>query len=155
EPMLPLSLFKRRNFAISNLATLTIYAGLGAAIFFLALFLQETAGYTPLEAGFALTPLTVLMFLLSRRFGALAGRFGPRAFMSLGPLLAGTGLLVLAMMVDRNADYLTQVVPGLTLFGLGLSMTVAPLTATVLGDADERQAGIASGVNNAIARVAG
>jgi EmrB/QacA subfamily drug resistance transporter len=155
EPMLPLSLFKRRNFAVSNLATLTIYAGLGAAIFFLALFLQETAGYTPLEAGFALTPLTVLMFLLSRRFGALADRFGPRAFMSFGPLLAGAGLLLLAVMVDHNADYLTQIVPGLTLFGLGLSMTVAPLTATVLGDADERQAGIASGVNNAVARVAG
>jgi EmrB/QacA subfamily drug resistance transporter len=155
DPMLPLSLFKRRNFAISNLATLTIYAGLGAAIFFLALFLQETAGYTPLEAGFALTPLTVLMFLLSRRFGALADRFGPHVLMSLGPFIAGSGLLLLTLLVDRNADYLTQVVPGLTLFGLGLSMTVAPLTATVLGDADERHAGIASGVNNAVARVAG
>jgi EmrB/QacA subfamily drug resistance transporter len=155
EPMLPLSLFKRRNFAISNLATLTIYAGLGASIFFLALFLQETAGYTPLEAGFALTPLTVLMFLLSRRFGALADRFGPHVFMSVGPFVAGAGLLLLAVLVDQNANYLTEVVPGLTLFGLGLSMTVAPLTATVLGDADERHAGIASGVNNAVARVAG
>jgi EmrB/QacA subfamily drug resistance transporter len=155
EPMLPLSLFRRRNFAISNLATLTIYAGLGAAIFFLALFLQETAGYSALETGFALMPLTVLMFLLSRRFGALADRLGPHLLMSTGPFLAGAGLILLAVMVDRNATYLTQVLPGLTLFGLGLSMTVAPLTATVLGDADERHAGIASGVNNAVARVAG
>jgi EmrB/QacA subfamily drug resistance transporter len=154
-PMLPLSLFRRRNFAISNLATLTIYAGLGAAIFFLALFLQETAGYTALQAGLALMPLTALMFLLSRRFGALADRLGPHLFMSVGPLVAGAGLLVMAAVVNRHASYLAQVLPGLTLFGLGLSMTVAPLTATVLGDADERHAGIASGVNNAIARVAG
>ena len=138
DPMLPLSLFRRRNFAIGNLATLTIYAGLGAAIFFLALFLQETAGYTALEAGFALMPLTVLMFLLSSRFGALADRVGPHLLMSLGPLVAGVGLLTLALMVDQDASYVTQVLPGLALFGLGLSMTVAPLTATVLGDADER-----------------
>jgi EmrB/QacA subfamily drug resistance transporter len=155
EPMLPLSLFKRRNFAIGNLATLTIYAGLGAAIFFLALFLQETAGYTALEAGLALMPLTVLMFLLSSRFGALADRLGPHLFMSVGPLVAGIGLALLALLVDQDADYFAQVLPGLTLFGLGLAMTVAPLTATVLGDADERHAGIASGVNNAVARIAG
>jgi EmrB/QacA subfamily drug resistance transporter len=154
-PMLPLSLFRRRNFAVSNLATLTMYAGLGAAIFFLALFLQETAGYTPLEAGLALLPLTALMFLLSRRFGALADQLGPHLFLSVGPLVAGAGLLLLAILVDEKASYLTQVLPGLVLFGLGLSMTVAPLTATVLGDADERHAGIASGVNNAVARVAG
>jgi EmrB/QacA subfamily drug resistance transporter len=154
EPMLPLSLFKRRNFAAGNLATLTIYAGLGAALFFLTLFLQETAGYSALEGGVALMPLTIMMFFLSSRFGALADRYGPRFFMSAGPLIAGVGLLLL-LMVDRDADYVTQVLPGLTLFGLGLSMAVAPLTATVLGDADERQAGIASGVNNAIARVAG
>jgi EmrB/QacA subfamily drug resistance transporter len=155
EPMLPLSLFRRRNFAISNLATLTIYAGLGAAIFFLALFLQETAGYTALEAGLALLPLTALMFALSRRFGELADRLGPHLFMSVGPLVSGAGLLLLAVLVTEHATYLSQVVPGLALFGLGLAMTVAPLTATVLGDADERQAGIASGVNNAVARVAG
>jgi EmrB/QacA subfamily drug resistance transporter len=154
EPMLPLSLFKRRNFAIGNLATLTIYAGLGAALFFLTLFLQETAGYSALEGGLALMPLTIMMFFLSSRFGALADRHGPRFFMAAGPMIAGAGLLLL-LMVGRDADYLTQVLPGLLLFGLGLSMTVAPLTATVLGDADERHAGIASGVNNAIARVAG
>ena len=154
EPMLPLDLFKRRNFAVANLATLVIYAGLGAALFFLTLFLQETAGYSAIEAGIALLPLTVMLFFLSSRFGALADRFGPRFFMSVGPLIGGAGLLLL-MAVDRDADYVTQILPAVLLFGFGLAMTVAPLTATVLGDADEHQAGIASGVNNAIARVAG
>ncbi len=155
EPMLPLSLFSRRNFAVGNLATLAIYAGLGAALFFLVLFLQETAGYSALEAGVSLMPLTVLMFFGSSRFGALADRVGPRLFMSVGPMLAGAGLLLMAFAIDRDARYVTQVLPGVLLFGLGLAMTVAPLTATVLGDADERRAGIASGVNNAVARVAG
>jgi EmrB/QacA subfamily drug resistance transporter len=154
EPMLPLELFQRRNFAVANLATLVIYAGLGAALFFLTIFLQETAGYSAVAAGVALLPVTVMMFFLSGRFGAMADRFGPRFFMSIGPLIGGAGLLMLVA-VDRQADYLTQILPGLLLFGFGLSMTVAPLTATVLGDADEHRAGIASGVNNAIARVAG
>jgi EmrB/QacA subfamily drug resistance transporter len=154
QPMLPLELFKRRNFTVANLATLVIYAGLGAALFFLTIFLQETAGYSAIGAGVALLPLTAMLFLLSSRFGALADRLGPRFFMSVGPILGGAGLLMLAL-VDRHADYLTQILPALLLFGLGLAMTVAPLTATVLGDADAHQAGIASGVNNAIARVAG
>lgn len=154
EPMLPLELFARRNFAIGNLATLTIYAGIGVATFFLVLFLQETAGYSALGAGLALLPLTILMFFLSRRFGALADRLGPHLLMAAGPVFAGAGLLAFVM-IDAGADYATQVFPALLLFGLGLSMTVAPLTATVLADADERHAGIASGVNNAIARVAG
>jgi EmrB/QacA subfamily drug resistance transporter len=154
EPMLPLELFKRRNFAIANLATLVVYAGLGAALFFLTLFLQETAGYTAIAAGIALLPLTAMLFFLSSRFGGLADRFGPRLFMGAGPVLGGSGLLLL-LRVDRHADYLTQILPALMLFGLGLAMTVAPLTATVLGDADQNHAGIASGVNNAVARVAG
>jgi EmrB/QacA subfamily drug resistance transporter len=154
HPMLPLDLFKRRNFAVANLATLLIYAGLGAALFFLTLFLQETAGYSAIGAGVALLPLTVLLFFLSSRFGALSDRLGPRLFMSAGPFIGGAGLLMLVA-VDRDADYLTQILPGVLIFGLGLAMTVAPLTATVLGDADEHQAGIASGVNNAVARVAG
>jgi EmrB/QacA subfamily drug resistance transporter len=154
EPMLPLSLFKRRNFAVANIATLVIYAGLGAALFFLILFLQETAGYSAIGAGVALMPLTVMLFFLSSRFGALADRLGPRLFMSIGPIIGGAGLLLLARL-DRNADYATDVLPGVLLFGFGLAMTVAPLTATVLGDADERHAGVASGINNAIARVAG
>ena len=154
EPMLPLELFRRHNFTVGNASTLLIYGGLGSALFFLVLFLQETAGYTALEAGFSLLPLTVIMFLLSSRMGALADRMGPRLFMGGGPIVAGVGLLLL-MMADENADYVTQILPGTCLFGLGLAITVAPLTATVLGDADQRHAGIASGVNNAIARVAG
>ena len=154
KPMLPLGLFRRRNFAVANIATLVVYAGLGAALFFLTLFLQETAGYSALAAGVALLPLTLMLFFLSSRFGALADRYGPRFFMSAGPILGGAGLLLL-MMVDREADYVTQVLPGVLVFGFGIAMTVAPLTATVLGDADEHQAGIASGVNNAVARVAG
>jgi EmrB/QacA subfamily drug resistance transporter len=153
-PMLPLSLFSRRNFAVGNLATLLIYGGLGAAFFFLVIFLQEVAGYTALEAGLATLPMTLLMFFLSTRFGALADRIGPRLLMGTGPLVAGAGLLML-IRLDAQPDYVTDVLPGLVLFGLGLSMTVAPLTATVLGDADEHHAGIASGVNNAVARVAG
>ena len=127
----------------------------GRRWFFLVLFLQETAGYSALEAGVALMPLTVLMFFGSSRFGALADRVGPHFFMAAGPMIAGAGLLFIAFAVHRDARYLTEVLPGLLIFGLGLAMTVAPLTATVLGDADERHAGIASGVNNAIARVAG
>jgi MFS family permease len=153
-PMMPLELFRRRNFAVGNLATLLIYGGLGSALFFTVLFLQETAGYDAFEAGLALMPITVLMFFLSSRFGALADRFGPRLFMGCGPIVGGAGLLLL-LGLGADADYLTEVLPGMTLFGLGLAITVAPLTATVLSDAEENHSGIASGVNNAVARVAG
>jgi MFS family permease len=152
--MMPLDLFRRRNFAVGNLATLLIYAGLGAALFFIVLFLQETAGYSAFEAGLALMPITVLMFFLSSRFGALSDRIGPRLFMGLGPIVGGLGLLLL-LRLDADPSYLTDVVPALLLFGFGLSLTVAPLTATVLGDADQNHSGLASGVNNAVARVAG
>jgi EmrB/QacA subfamily drug resistance transporter len=153
-PMMPLDLFRRRNFAIGNLATLTIYAGLGGALFFLVLFLQQVAGYSALEAGLSLTPLTLAMFTLSRRFGALADRLGPRAFMGGGPIVAGLGLLWF-MRMEEHVSYWVDVLPGAVLFGLGLAATVSPLTATVLADADEHNAGVASGVNNAVARVAG
>ncbi len=152
-PMLPLSLFSRRNFAIGNAQTLLIYGGLGLQFFFLVLYLQQVAGYSATAAGAASLPVTVLMFLLSRRFGALADRYGPRLFMGGGPLIAACGTAMLTQL-GRHVDYLTDLLPALVLFGLGLSMTVAPLTATVLADADEHNAGIASGVNNAIARVA-
>jgi EmrB/QacA subfamily drug resistance transporter len=154
DPMLPLTLFKSRNFAVGNMTTLAMYAGLGAATFLLALFLQETAGYSALEAGLSLLPLTVLTFTLSRRFGALADRIGPRPFMGAGPIVAGAGLLLM-IGIDANADYVTQVLPGVIVFGIGLSLTVAPLTATVLAGAPAHHSGIASGVNNAVARVAG
>src|SRR5919201_931629 len=154
EPMLPLALFKSRNFPVGNGTTLAMYAGLGAATFLLALFLQETAGYSALEAGLSLLPLTVLTFTLSRRFGSLADRIGPRPFMGFGPIVAGAGLLLM-IRINANADYVTQVLPGVIVFGIGLSLTVAPLTATVLAGAPPHHSGIASGVNNAVARVAG
>ncbi|MBA3261475.1 MAG: DHA2 family efflux MFS transporter permease subunit [Thermoleophilaceae bacterium] len=155
HPMLPLALFRRRNFAAGNLETFLMYGGLGLMFFFLVLFLQQVAGFSALAAGSSSIPVTVLMFLLSMRFGALADRRGPRFFMGVGPLVAATGMALLLWRVDADVDYLTDLLPGLVVFGLGLSMTVAPLTSTVLADADESNAGIASGVNNAIARVAG
>jgi EmrB/QacA subfamily drug resistance transporter len=154
HPMLPLSLFRRRNFAVGNIQTFSMYAGLGLLFFFLVLFLQQVAGYSALEAGTSTIPVTLVMFLLSMRFGALADRYGPRLFMGGGPLVAAAGLAFF-LRLDADVDFLTDLLPGLLVFALGLSMTVAPLTATVLADADEHNAGIASGVNNAIARVAG
>ncbi len=154
HPMLPLGLFSRRNFAVGNIETLSMYAGLSVLFFFLVLFLQQVAGYTPLQSGLATLPATLVMLALSRRFGGLADRYGPRLFMGLGPAVAGVGLLAL-LRVQVHVDYLTEVLPALLLFSLGLSLTVAPLTAAVLAGVEERQAGIASGVNNAVARVAG
>jgi EmrB/QacA subfamily drug resistance transporter len=154
DPMLPLSLFRRRNFAIGNAETLTMYAGLSILFFFLVLFLQQVAGWSALEAGLATLPTTVVMFALSRYTGRMADRLGPRLFMGGGPLVAAAGLLLMQR-VGADPDYLTDLLPALLVFATGLSLTVAPLTATVLADADERNAGVASGVNNAIARVAG
>ena len=154
NPMLPLPLFRRRNFAIGNVETFAMYAGLGLLFFFLILYLQQIAGFSALAAGTAALPVTIVMFLLSMRFGMLADRYGPRFFMGVGPLVAAAGLAWF-LRLDADVDYLTDLLPGLLVFALGLSMTVAPLTATVLADADEHNAGIASGVNNAIARVAG
>jgi EmrB/QacA subfamily drug resistance transporter len=154
RPMLPLALFRRRNFAAGNLETFLMYGGLGLLFFFLVLFLQQVAGFSALEAGSASIPVTLLMFGLSMRFGALADKYGPRFFMGFGPLVAAVGMALLLMRVDADAEYVSDVLPGLLVFGVGLSMTVAPLTSTVLADADDSNAGIASGVNNAIARVA-
>jgi EmrB/QacA subfamily drug resistance transporter len=153
HPMLPLSLFRRRNFAVGNIETFSMYAGLGLLFFFLVLFLQQVAGYDALEAGTTTIPVTLVMFLFSTRFGGMADRHGPRFFMGVGPLVAAAGLAYF-LRLDADVDYLTDLLPGLMIFSVGLSMTVAPLTATVLADADEHNAGIASGVNNAIARVA-
>jgi hypothetical protein len=153
EPMMPLHLFRSRNFAVGNLATLSLYAGLGVATFFVVLFIQQVGGYTPVQAGLALLPLTVMMFTLSRRFGALADRLGPHRFMAGGPIIGAAGLLLL-MRTGADANYLTELLPGIIVFGLGLAMTVAPLTATVLGAVEPGHSGLASGVNNAVARVA-
>ena len=154
DPMLRLDLFKRRNFAVGNVETLALYGGLSALFFFLVLYLQQVAGYSPLESGLALLPESLVMFALSSRFGALADRFGPRWFMGAGPLVAGAGMLLLLNFGVR-VDYLTQVLPGILLFSLGLSITVAPLTAAILAGVDQSEAGIGSAVNNAVARVAG
>jgi EmrB/QacA subfamily drug resistance transporter len=154
HPMVPIRLFKTRNFAVANTACLTLYAGLSALTFFLVLYLQQVVGYDALQAGLALSPITVVMFTLSRRFGSLAARLGARPFMGLGPIVAAAGLILLQRL-DQNVDYVTDLLPVLLIFALGLSMTVAPLTSTVLNSVDERHAGAASGANNAVSRVAG
>jgi EmrB/QacA subfamily drug resistance transporter len=154
HPMLPLGLFRRRNFTVGNIETFAMYGGLGITFFFLVLYLQQVAGYDALQAGLATLPTTLVMFALSKRAGRMADKYGPRWFMGFGPIVAALGLASLSRL-GATIDYWTDVLPGLLIFSLGLSATVAPLTATVLADADESNAGIASGVNNAIARVAG
>jgi EmrB/QacA subfamily drug resistance transporter len=154
HPMLELALFRIRNFAVANLATLAAYAGLYGGFFFITLFLQQTAGYSALEAGLATTPVSVILFILSPRFGRIASGTGPRAPMAAGAIVGGLGMLLFAR-VGADADYLAEVLPAAILFGLGLAALVAPLTATVLDSVEERHAGVASGINNGISRVAG
>jgi EmrB/QacA subfamily drug resistance transporter len=153
NPMLPLHLFSRRNFSFANLETFTVYAGLATQGFFLTLFLQQLAGYSALQAGAATVPITVVMFFLSPRVGRLAMRFGPRLFMGVGPFICAASTLWLRSL-SPSFTYWTSLLPALLLFAGGLSLIVAPLTATVLADAGPGDAGIASGVNNAVARVA-
>jgi predicted MFS family arabinose efflux permease len=153
-PMLPLRLFARRNFSVTNIETFAVYGGLSAWGFFLVLFLQQLAGYSPFESGLVTLPVTIVMFFLSRYAGRLSARYGPRVFMSVGPLLGGLSLLALARL-PTDVDYWVDLLPPLLGFAVGLSLTVAPLTTTVLSDAGPSDAGIASGVNNAVARVAG
>ncbi|HYP56387.1 MAG TPA: MFS transporter [Solirubrobacterales bacterium] len=154
QPMLDLGLFRIRNFWVANLTTLAAYGGLIGGLFFLTLFLQQVGGYSPLEAGLATTPISVVLFVLSPRFGRFASSVGPRLPMTAGPILAGLGLLLL-LRIDADAAYLPDVLPGVLVFSLGLAATVAPLTATVLDSVEERHVGVASGVNNGISRVAG
>jgi len=154
RPILPLNLFKQRNFLFGNLATVAIYAGLSVSTFLIIIFIQQFGGYSAIKAGLALLPVTIIMFLLSPRFGTLAGKLGPRLFMTFGPLVAAVGFLLM-LRIDARVQYWTQLFPAVLFFGLGLSMTVAPLTSAVLGAVDEGQAGIASAVNNAVSRIAG
>ncbi|HEY2763115.1 MAG TPA: MFS transporter [Pseudonocardiaceae bacterium] len=154
HPLVPLNLFADRRFTVTNAVTLLVYAGLGVFFFLLVLQLQIVGGFSPLIAGTALLPVTGLMLLLSARTGALAERIGPRLPMTAGPLVAATGFL-LTLRIGPGASYLADVLPAVLVLGLGLSLTVAPLTATVLGSVDQRYAGTASGVNNAIARTGG
>jgi EmrB/QacA subfamily drug resistance transporter len=154
QPILDLALFRIRNFWVANLTTFTAYAGLIGGLFFVTLFLQQVAGYSPIEAGLATTPISVILFVLSPRFGRIASGTGPRAPMTAGPIVGGVGL-ILMMRVGSGASYVGEVLPAVLVFGLGLAATVAPLTATVLDSVEERHVGIASGVNNGISRVAG
>jgi MFS family permease len=154
QPLVPLDLFANRTFTAINLVTFLVYGALGVFFFLLVLHLQVVAGYPPLAAGTAVLPITLLMLALSSRAGALSDRIGPRWPLTIGPLLAASGLL-LTRRIGPDASYALDVLPGVILFGLGLSLTVAPLTATVLASAESRHAGIASGVNNAVARAAG
>jgi EmrB/QacA subfamily drug resistance transporter len=153
-PMLPLALFRNRQFTGANLTTLAVYAALSGAFFLLVLQLQVALGYSALEAGAALLPVTLLMLALSARAGAWAQRVGPRLPMTLGPVVVAAGLLLWSN-VDAGSTYVGGVLPGAVVFGLGLACTVAPLTATIMASADEAHLGAASGVNNAIARLAG
>lgn len=154
HPLLPLEVFRSAAFTAANLVTLCVYGALGGVFFLVVLQLQVVARFTPLAAGTALLPITVLMLLLSARAGALSQRTGPRIPMTLGPIVCAGALLLLSR-VGANASYVGVVLPAVAMLGLGLALTVAPLTATALGSVDERHAGIASGVNNAAARAAG
>jgi EmrB/QacA subfamily drug resistance transporter len=152
--MLPLSLFRSRSFTVANLTTLAVYTALGSAMFLIAITLQQALGYSPLGAGAALLPVTVLLLLLSPTVGRLAQRFGGRLPLSIGPVVVGLGLL-LFVRVRMHGSYLSDVLPGALVFAVGLTLTVAPLTGVVLSSVDASYAGIASGVNNAVARLAG
>ncbi|MDU0365838.1 MFS transporter [Microbacterium sp. KSW4-17] len=154
EPMMPLDLFRARNFWAGNLATVFVYAALSLNGFVLSVYLQQGAGLPATLAGLASLPSTVLMIVLSSRMGALSGRLGPRLFMTVGPLVMAAGALLL-LLVGDDFDYWTQVLPGVIVFGLGLTATVSPLTAAVLGAINSERSGIASAVNNAVSRVAG
>lgn len=154
DPLLPLSLFGSRQFTGANLTTFTVYGALSSALFLLSLQLQQTLGYSALEAGLATLPITIIMLLLSGRVGALAQRTGPRLFMTIGPFGCAAGLALMTWAVP-GTTYLTGVLPGVLVFGLGLATTVAPLTSAVLASVSEHRGGIASGVNNAISRLAG
>jgi EmrB/QacA subfamily drug resistance transporter len=153
-PMLPLRLFRLRNFSVTNVETLSVYGGLSALTTFLTLYLIEFAGFTALQAGVSLLPVTLVMFFVSPRTGRLSMQYGPRLFMALGPVIAGLSVLAYTRL-PQDANYWVDVLPALLVFSVGLSMTVAPLTTTVLADARAGDAGVASGVNNAVARVAG
>lgn len=154
QPMVPLEIFRHKAFAGANLVTLLVYGANGGIFFLFVINLQVVAGFSPLAAGISLLPATVLMLLLSARSGQLSQRIGPRIPMTLGPLICAVSLLLMAM-IGPDATYLADVLPAVIVLGLGLSTLVAPLTATALGSLDDAHAGIASGVNNAVARAAG
>jgi EmrB/QacA subfamily drug resistance transporter len=154
SPLVPLSIFRSRQFSGANGTTFVVYAALGVALFLVVVELQTVLGYSALAAGTATLPITVLMLVLSARAGRLSQRIGPRIPMTVGPLVVAVGLVLLAG-IEPGTTYFTGILPGLFVFGLGLSLTVAPLTAAVMGSVQENHVGVGSGVNNAVARVAG
>jgi MFS family permease len=154
NPMLPLDVFRSRQFSAANAVTFVVYGALGGTLFLLPVELQVVAHYSPLASGLALLPVTVMMLAFSSRSGQLASRIGPRLQMAGGPVVVGAGL-VLLMRATQTGGYLTMVFPAVVVFGLGLAITVAPLTATAMGAAPPEHAGVASAVNNVVARAAG
>jgi MFS family permease len=154
EPLVPLELFRSRQFSGANATTFAVYGAFNGALFLFVVLLQQSLGYSALEAGSAMLPVTVLMLTLSAWAGRLSQRVGPRLPMTAGPVVAGIGLLLLSR-VAPGTRYLTGVLPAVVVFGLGLALTVAPLTAAVMAAVEERHLGVGSGVNNAVARVAG
>lgn len=154
HPMLPLSMFRSRAFTIANLVTFVVYGALGGALFLVAIQLQTALGYSALEAGAAMIPITILLLAFSARVGVLMSRTGARPLLTAGPLLAAAGL-TLMLRIAPGASYYTGVLPGVLVFGLGMTLVVAPITSTALGAVDSTRSGVASGVNNAVARVAG
>jgi len=153
NPLLPLTVFRSRQFSAANAVTFVVYGALGGALFLVPVVLQEVCGYSPLEAGVALLPVTLIMLTLSARSAALAARIGPRLQMTVGPLVIAVGMALFTR-VGSSGDYLTQVLPAVLVFGFGLAINVAPLTATALSAAPAEHSGIASAVNNDVARVA-
>jgi MFS family permease len=153
-PTRPREICRSRQFSAANAVTFVVYAALGGFFFLLVAFLQISMGYTPIEAGAASLPVTLLMLLFSARSGALAQRIGPRLPLTIGPLIIAVGLLMM-LMIEPGDSYVTSILPAIVVFGAGLTLVVAPVTATVLAAADMRHSGVASGVNNAVARVAG
>jgi len=154
QPVMPLSMFRSAQFSAANIATFVVYAALSGALFLLPIQLIQVSGYTALEAGISLLPVTAIMLALSARSGDLAGRIGPRLQMTVGPLVIAAGLALFAR-VGPSGDYLTEVLPAVVVFGVGLAINVAPLTTTVLGAVSAEHAGTASAINNDVARAAG
>lgn len=154
QPMLPLEIFRVRNFAWGNLSTVFVYGALSMGGFIVVVFLQQVAGYPATLAALALLPISFANIFLSGIFGTLSGKYGPRLFMTLGPIVGGLGYLWF-LTVGSEVNYWWNVLPGVVIFAVGLSMTVAPLTAAILGSIPSSQAGIGSATNNAVSRVAG
>jgi EmrB/QacA subfamily drug resistance transporter len=154
DPMVPLELFTSRNFIAANSMTFALYGALSGFLFALIIYLQVTLGYSSIKAGASILPLAIALFFLSRQFGKLSGRFGPRMFMTMGSILVGFAMASLYSLHSGDS-YTSHVLPGIVLFGIGMSMVVAPLTITVMASVPDISSGIASGINNAISRVAG